>query len=73
MGLYADLHLAAAMPDAKYVEFITPSPYMDDLSIAPPQLDEKGMLRIPTSPGLGLQLDPEKIQRYSAGRVTVFR
>ena len=73
VGLYADLHLAAAMPDAKYVEFITPSPYIDDLSIAPPQLDEKGMLRIPTSPGLGLQLDPEKIQRYSAGRVTVFR
>ena len=73
VGLYADLHLAAAMPDAKYVEFITPSPYMDDLSIAPPQLDEKGMLRIPTSPGLGLRLDPEKIQRYSAGRVTVFQ
>jgi L-alanine-DL-glutamate epimerase-like enolase superfamily enzyme len=73
VGLHADLALAAAWPDAKYVEYITPSPYMDDLSIVPPQLDAEGYLAIPTTPGLGVALDPDKVKRYSAGRVTVFR
>jgi D-galactarolactone cycloisomerase len=73
VGLHADLHLAAAMPDAKYVEFITPSPYMDDLSVEPPKLDEEGYLPIPTAPGLGLRLDPDKVAKYSRGVVHTFR
>jgi len=73
VGLYADLHLAAAMPNAKYVEFITPSPYMDDLSAVPPKLDGEGYLPIPTTPGLGVELDPEKVARHSGGRRIVFK
>jgi L-alanine-DL-glutamate epimerase-like enolase superfamily enzyme len=73
VGLYADLHLAAAMPDAKYVEYITPSPYMDNLSTAPPKLDAEGCLEIPTTPGLGVALDPARVARYSDGKVTVFK
>jgi len=72
VGLFADLALAAAMPDAKYVEYITPSPYLDDLSVEPPRLDAEGYLAIPTEPGLGLALDSDKVARYSAGRVTRF-
>jgi L-alanine-DL-glutamate epimerase-like enolase superfamily enzyme len=73
VGLYADLHLAAAMPNAKYVEFITPSPYIDNLSAVPPAIDSEGYLAIPTTPGLGVALDPDKVARYSGKRVTVFR
>jgi len=73
VGLYADLHLAAAMPDAKYVEYITPSAYLDDLSVEPPRMDPEGFLAIPDAPGLGVRLDPDKISRYSGGQVTVFR
>ena len=73
VGLYADLHLAAAMPEAKYVEYITPSAYLDDLSTDPPQLDAQGCLTIPDGPGLGVTLDPDKVARYSGGRVTVFK
>jgi len=72
VGLYADLALAAAMPDSKYVEYITPSPYLDDLSVEPPRLDADGCLEIPTTPGLGLALDPDKIAKYSLKRVTKF-
>ncbi|MGM0400998.1 MAG: mandelate racemase/muconate lactonizing enzyme family protein [Chloroflexota bacterium] len=71
-GLYADLHLASAMPEAKYVEYITPSPYIDDLSETPPSLDDEGYLPIPTAPGLGVILDRKKVERYSAGRVYTF-
>lgn len=73
VGLYADLALAAAMPDAKYVEYITPSPYLDDLSVEPPRLDADGCLEIPTAPGLGVALDPDKVAKYSQGRVTTFK
>jgi L-alanine-DL-glutamate epimerase-like enolase superfamily enzyme len=73
VGLYADLALAAAWPDAKYVEYITPSPYMDDLSTVPPQLDAEGYPTIPTAPGLGVTLDADKVKHYSAGRVTVLK
>lgn len=73
VGLYADLHLAAALPTAHYVEYITPSAYMDDLSVTPPELDAEGYLTIPETPGLGVQLDPAKVARYSGSQVTVFR
>jgi L-alanine-DL-glutamate epimerase-like enolase superfamily enzyme len=73
VGLYADLHLAAAMPDARYVEFITPSPYIDDLTDSAPAPDAEGYLTIPETLGLGVTLDPDRVQHYSEGRVTVFR
>jgi len=72
VGLHADLCLAAALPDAKYVEYITPSPYLDDLSADPPMLDAEGYLPIPQAPGLGLALDPDKVAKYSAGKVYTF-
>jgi len=65
VGLAADLHLAAAMPVATYVEFITPSPYIDDILAEPFKLDEDGMLAIPEAPGLGVELNPEAVARMS--------
>ena len=73
VGLHADLHLAAAMPTAHYVEYITPSPYLDDLTVEPPQLDADGCLAIPTGPGLGLTIDPDKLAHYTRGIETVYR
>lgn len=65
IGLAADLHLAAAMPVARYVEYITPAPYIDDL--APHQfiLDCDGMLTVPTGPGLGIEIDEDALKRMS--------
>ena len=65
IGLAADLHLAAAMPVARYVEYITPAPYIDEIVATPFVLDADGMLAIPTGPGLGIQLDPDAIERLS--------
>ncbi len=65
IGLAADLHLAAAMPTARYVEYITPAPYIDDLVAKPFTLDSEGMLTIPSGPGLGIELDPEGLERLS--------
>jgi L-alanine-DL-glutamate epimerase-like enolase superfamily enzyme len=65
VGLAADLHLAAAMPVARYVEFLTPSPYLDELITEPFRPDAGGHLPIPTDrPGLGIELNPDALKRY---------
>ncbi|MBX7165828.1 MAG: mandelate racemase/muconate lactonizing enzyme family protein [Pirellulales bacterium] len=67
LGLAADLHLAAAIPVARYVEFLTPAPYIDQLLVEPPRLDAAGMLTIPQTPGLGVEINREALKRF-AGR-----
>lgn len=65
VGLAADLHLAAAVPVATYVEFLTPSPYIDELITRPFAPDADGFLRIPTDrPGLGIELNREALRRF---------
>ena len=65
VGLAADLQLASAFPATDLVEYLTGSPFIDDITIGGWQLDADGMLSIPTQPGLGLELDPDAIARYS--------
>lgn len=65
VGLLADLHLAAALPVARYVEYITPSPYIEDIVATPFALDEEGLLSVPTGPGLGFAPNPEGLARLS--------
>jgi L-alanine-DL-glutamate epimerase-like enolase superfamily enzyme len=65
VGLAADLQLASAFPGTDLVEYLTGSPFIDDITIGGWQLDAAGMLSIPTQPGLGLELDPDAIARYS--------
>jgi L-alanine-DL-glutamate epimerase-like enolase superfamily enzyme len=67
VGLAADVQLACAMPVAKYVEFLTPSPYVDDLIVNPFRPDADGFLTLPEKPGLGIDLNPEAIRRYGVG------
>ena len=64
IGLAADLQLVAALPIAKYVEFMTPSPYIDELITEPFKPDADGYLHIPTKPGLGIQLNRDALKRY---------
>ena len=64
VGLAADLQLAAAMPVARYVEYLTPTAYIDDLTVEPFALDADGCLPIPDRPGLGIELDPDKLDKY---------
>lgn len=64
IGLAADLQLAAAMPVARYVEYLTPCAYVDDLTIERFELDDEGFLKIPERPGLGVQLCPERLAKF---------
>jgi L-alanine-DL-glutamate epimerase-like enolase superfamily enzyme len=66
VGLAADLHLAAALPVALYVEYLTPAPYIDDMLLTPFALDDTGCLTIPDAPGLGIELNRDTLQRFAA-------
>jgi D-galactarolactone cycloisomerase len=65
VGLAADLQLVASMPVAMYVEYITPSPYIEDILTTPFSMDQDGMLAIPTAPGLGIELNEDAVGRMS--------
>jgi D-galactarolactone cycloisomerase len=65
IGLAADLHLTAALPVASYVEFLTPSPYMDRLVTKPMKPDADGFLHLPTGPGLGIELDRAALAEFA--------
>ena len=67
VGLAADLHLASAFPDTDLVEYLTGSPFIDDIKIGGWKMDKDGMLAIPNSPGLGLELDSDLIEKYTGG------
>jgi D-galactarolactone cycloisomerase len=64
IGLAADLHLAAALPVATYVEYLTPSPYLDELVTMPFRTDAEGYLTVPDRPGLGVELNRDAMARF---------
>ena len=44
---------------------MTGSAYIDELAVGSWELDAEGMLPIPDTPGLGLQLSAEVLAKYS--------
>jgi L-alanine-DL-glutamate epimerase-like enolase superfamily enzyme len=70
VGLAADLQLVAAVPTARWVEYITPAPYIEDLVAQPFRLDSEGLLRIPDRPGLGVEWNREGIRRHTGMDLT---
>ena len=65
VGFAADLHLASALPGTDLVEYISDTAYIDGIVTEPYKLDTDGMLSIPTSPGLGIEFDPDALGRYA--------
>jgi D-galactarolactone cycloisomerase len=68
LGLAADLHLASATRNTDMVEYLTGSPFIDDLVEKKWQLDENGMLAIPNGPGLGVSLNLDAVEKHTGQR-----
>ena len=68
VGLAVDLQLASALSDVDLVEYLTGSPYIDEIAVGGWKLDEDGMLPIPDKPGLGLELDMDAVEKYAGTR-----
>ena len=65
VGLAADLQLASAFPGTNLVEYLTGSPFIDEITLGGWQLDDEGMLAISELPGLGLELNRDAVARYT--------
>jgi L-alanine-DL-glutamate epimerase-like enolase superfamily enzyme len=64
IGLAADLHLTAALPVARYVEYLTPSPYLDEIITEPFRPDAEGYLSVRDRPGFGITLNREALKHF---------
>ncbi len=69
IGLAAHLHLCAAIPNASYLEVWHDPPCMTSELFQwylkePLALDSEGNVAVPQKPGLGIELDEKKIERY---------
>jgi L-alanine-DL-glutamate epimerase-like enolase superfamily enzyme len=65
IGVAADLALTAALPVARWIEYQTGVPYIEEIIDPPFKLDAEGMLRVPTGSGLGVKLNPDAVRRYT--------
>jgi L-alanine-DL-glutamate epimerase-like enolase superfamily enzyme len=68
LGLAADLQLASAFARTDLVEYLTGSPFIDDLAEGGWRLDAEGMLEIPTAPGLGVTLNLDAVEKHTGVR-----
>lgn len=67
LGLAADLQLVSAFPETDLVEYLTGSPFIDEIVATPWRLDADGMLEIPHAPGLGVALNRDTVEKYTRG------
>lgn len=65
VGLASDLQIASAFPDTNLVEYLTGSPFIDEIAAGGWKLDRDGLLPIPDRPGLGIEIDNQALTRYS--------
>ncbi|MBI3963301.1 MAG: mandelate racemase/muconate lactonizing enzyme family protein, partial [Deinococcus sp.] len=69
LGLLANLHLAASVPNCTYIEYpyhppsVVPEAYYGFLA-TPLTVDRDGYLPLPQGPGLGVELDRKALQQY---------
>ena len=73
MGLASDLQIASAFPDTDLIEYLTGSPFIDELVEQPWKLDGEGMLEIPERPCLGLSINLDALAEFSRMDVSRLR
>jgi len=71
LGLAADLQLASAIKGTDLVEYLTGSPFIDEIVETRWELDHDGMLSIPMRPGLGVSLNLDAVEKYTGTKFQV--
>lgn len=61
----ASLHANATLPRSLFLEYnVSISPMLHDIIANPIEMDQHGMIAVPQSPGLGVEVDEEAVGRY---------
>jgi len=64
VGVAADAHFVASLHTRSFVEFNVGNPLVEELSDPPFALDGQGRLPVPTGPGLGIEIDRERLEQF---------
>ncbi|MCL5109284.1 MAG: mandelate racemase/muconate lactonizing enzyme family protein [Chloroflexi bacterium] len=65
LSLVANLHFVASLPNGQLLEFDrNPNPLRDELFEEPLTLDNRGLVRLPQRPGLGVRLNEATVAKY---------
>jgi L-alanine-DL-glutamate epimerase-like enolase superfamily enzyme len=70
VGLASDLQIASAFPGTDLVEYLTGSPFIDELCAGGWRLDADGMLPIPDRPGLGIEINLDALAEFARADVS---
>lgn len=62
VGVAADIHLVATLHTKSFVEFNVGNPMVETITHQPFQLDEDGCLEVPAEPGLGIELNRQRMK-----------
>jgi L-alanine-DL-glutamate epimerase-like enolase superfamily enzyme len=70
IGLLANLHLVASIPNTSWFEFPHeppgwPAAALSQMLAAKPWIDEAGCVPVPQAPGFGIELDEELVARHT--------
>ncbi len=65
VGVAADIHFVSALPQPSLVEFNTGNALVEELIRNPFVLDKDGNLPVPDGPGLGIEIDRERLPRFA--------
>ena len=73
VGLLANLHLVASIPNTSWFEFPHeppgwPAEAFSQMLVEKPWIDDQGCLAVPARPGFGIELDQEVVERYTVER-----
>ncbi len=61
----ASLHANACLPRSLFLEYnVSASPMLREIIANPIQMDAHGMIPVPQSPGLGVEVDEKAVERY---------
>src|SRR3954451_10632419 len=75
IGLLANLHLAASVPNCSHLEFPHDPPSgftlasRDQMLREPLTIDSDGAVRVPDKPGFGFELDEERIAQHTCSQL----
>jgi D-galactarolactone cycloisomerase len=74
IGLLANLHLVASIPNTSWFEFPHeppgwPAGALSQMLAEPPWIDGDGCLAVPDRPGFGIELDDELVERHTVARL----
>lgn len=67
IGVAAEIHLAAVVPNMPYFEYpcaVPDSPIISELLLPKPLPDKDGFIEVPERPGLGFELNRQTVDRY---------